>query len=295
MNIAHQLRSRLHVRRVEFVVWMRASSRRHSWWPPAVGSSITLLFGLWLEFRASSESLSRLGQMVFLVGGLGLVLIWVHATAGRQNQRRDLLSQVNSGISLDGCDFGGIDIVGAYLRERSMNSIRLAHARCRRVDFTGSQMHDAVLTRADLRNTQFNRVIGTELRAYRADLREARFDGADLSGAHFESADLRDADFGTATLFGADFRWSDLRGADLSRADITGVLLTGARCDDSTRWPQAMSASQLDARGAVLPYRTPTTPALAGDAANENGDHLHPVDDLPGVVEPSVGRFKSAS
>lgn len=95
-------------------------------------------------------------------------------------------------------------------------------------DFTGIDLHGAVLADADLRGATFAGgslrcvdLTGADLTG--ANLTEATLAHADLTGADLTRADLTDADAGYASLDGAT-----LTDAVLTAVDLTGVDLTGA-------------------------------------------------------------------
>ncbi len=236
----------------ERALLVRQGARRNSWWPVSIGIAFVLAVGLMLYFLATNAQAVRFGEILTAVGILAAFGLCIQVAMGTQARSRDLQAQINTGGPLDSSDFTSVDLTSAYLRNRSMNSVRFAHARCRQADFTGAHLHDAVFTRADLRRARLNAVEGSEIRCYRADLRDASFIGATLTDGKFEEADLRNVDLTDADLCGADLRHADLRGADLSSAQLTGVRFTGAVYDEQTRWPETMSSSQLEARGLDL-------------------------------------------
>jgi len=92
--------------------------------------------------------------------------------------------------NLHGVNLSGAELFGALLRE---------------VDFSA-----AVLSEADLRNS---------------DLRRANFTGASLKGAKLKSAILRYADFSETNLESADLSYADLNNAVLTRANLQGADL----------------------------------------------------------------------
>ncbi|MGV3722636.1 MAG: pentapeptide repeat-containing protein [Actinomycetota bacterium] len=80
-----------------------------------------------------------------------------------------------------------------------------------------------------------------------AELSGALLLGADLTGMRCTGANFRDARMMRACLIEADLATADLRGADLRGATLLGVDLTGARYDDSTRWPAQFDPSACGA------------------------------------------------
>jgi hypothetical protein len=65
-----------------------------------------------------------------------------------------------------------------------------------------------------------------------------------LVNADLRGADLRGAIAGTADLTDANLSDADLRGADFLDADLTNSILTGARYDAHTLWPDGFDPQQ---------------------------------------------------
>jgi hypothetical protein len=92
-----------------------------------------------------------------------------------------------------------------------------------------------------------------------AHLRRANLRGACFQHAHLEDADLREADLRGAELRNCNLEGTDLRGADLRGASLAGStaggkrwrqpLLTDARYDGQTEWPEGFDPAQ---HGAML-------------------------------------------
>ncbi len=111
----------------------------------------------------------------------------------------------------------------------------------------------------------------------RAYLPDANLAGAFLYGANLQGAILQNANLRGARLWNADLTGATLEGAQLQGADLTGVTgltppqLKGAKCDDTTKFPQHLraiaqaneQAARAQSNGAQL------APAAAnGNAAN---------------------------
>ncbi|NNE74143.1 MAG: pentapeptide repeat-containing protein [Acidimicrobiales bacterium] len=230
----------------------RDTIRRAVWVPLILAIGLIVGVGAVVVDRAPSETSRQAGLVLVGAGVLGAIVTWGFIIGESSRRRRDLQMQINTGNPLDSCDFSAANLDGSYLRNRQMNSIRLAHANLRKADFTGTVMADAVLTRSDARDARFDNIDGFDLHGFRADFRGARFFKANLQEAHFEEADLRDARFGDADLTGADMRKADLRGADLGSATVTAVKFDGALYDSSTVWPISMHGDfARSARGLV--------------------------------------------
>lgn len=82
-------------------------------------------------------------------------------------------------------------------------------------------------------------------------LRRAELAGWTLSHSRLCGFDLRDANLSGATLRCADLSGANLCGADLSTCDLEGAVLTGARYDERTRWPEGFLPDGAGARRAV--------------------------------------------
>jgi len=107
-----------------------------------------------------------------------------------------------------------------------------------RRDFKQSDLREADLRWANLRE---------------ADLREADLSWAKLRGADLREADLRWANLLGAKLSGADLRWANLREADLREADLREAELRGAKL---------RGAKNIDAVTAALLMRCPAEGAF---------------------------------
>jgi uncharacterized protein YjbI with pentapeptide repeats len=161
---------------------------------------------------------------------------------------------------------GGVPISGIMMFRSFVLAAVLAlaapavHAECtdspregvnwRRCLFDGSDLKNAPLAGAMLRDAAFTRAMldGADLSgadAYRAKFfsataRHAKLTGArlieaDLSRADFSGAVLRDADLRNAKLVQTVLKGADLTGAKLHGADLRDADLSGARWVDGER------------------------------------------------------------
>jgi uncharacterized protein YjbI with pentapeptide repeats len=122
---------------------------------------------------------------------------------------------------------------------------------------TGLNLHRAILERAVLTDTTFERcdarsalfalASADRVRFSACSLVLAEFQAASLCGSRFESGDAANADFSGADLTGAvlrdirldgaSFRGCNLDAADLSGVRLGGVVLEGAIYTPLTVWP----------------------------------------------------------
>ena len=101
----------------------------------------------------------------------------------------------------------------------------------------------------------------------------ANLAGAFLYGANLQGAILQDADLRGARLWNADLTDATLEGAQLQGADLTGVSgltppqLKGAKCDDSTKFPQHLRAIAQAARAQSNGHSNDAAPKSAPEVA----------------------------
>jgi hypothetical protein len=93
----------------------------------------------------------------------------------------------------------------------NIDDLRTALRAGRKIDASGTDLHNADLSHASL--------IGADLT------------GVNLSGASLTRSNLHWADFTRADLRNADFTRADLRGADLRQTQMAGTVLTGVLLD----------------------------------------------------------------
>jgi len=94
--------------------------------------------------------------------------------------------------------------------------------------FTGYELRRIVLSKADLRGSNFH---DTDLRG--SVFQGSYLNGADLSGADLESADLSGCDLKKADLRGSYLEGAKLYGANLRDADLYGANLYGVDLRDA--------------------------------------------------------------
>jgi Pentapeptide repeats (8 copies) len=120
-----------------------------------------------------------------------------------------------------------------------------------RVDLRGLQLDDARLTGAQMRHTN---LAGARLQKTQLD--RGDLEGADLRRANLEGTQLTEANLSSAYLQGANLRradlsHADLRGANLSDAILDGTMLTGARANDATIWPNGVDVERRRELGII--------------------------------------------
>lgn len=132
------------------------------------------------------------------------------------------------GADLSNSNLTDIDLTGADLREGNTISRRqipedrgsydpYAPIPPTQVDFSGSDLSNAVLTDVTAIDVDFSNTVltGSDLKG--ADLQNSCFKGADLSHADLSDVDMRDTDLGSAILLGVDMdAVSEMGGADLT-------------------------------------------------------------------------------
>ena len=123
-----------------------------------------------------------------------------------------------SGLELSGLDFSEADFSGSHL-----TGTRFLRSNLGRADFTRAGLEDADLTAADCTEACFDHAV-----LCRAKLEDTVFEKAAMMGADFTDGRARDACFVQAELAGAEFSRADLTGADFS-----GAVLDKARFSEA--------------------------------------------------------------
>jgi uncharacterized protein YjbI with pentapeptide repeats len=123
-----------------------------------------------------------------------------------------------SGLDLSGLNFSEADFSGVHL-----TGTRFLRSNLGRADFTRAGLEDADLTAADCTEACFDHAV-----LCRATLEDTVFEKAVMMGADFTGCRARDACFVQAELTGAEFSWADLTGADFS-----GAVLNQARFSEA--------------------------------------------------------------
>jgi uncharacterized protein YjbI with pentapeptide repeats len=149
-----------------------------------------------------------------------------------------------SGRNLSRLDLAGADLTGAKLRGTDLYESDLSRAA-----LNGADLHRANLWKADFSEVQL--LDGLDL--FHADLSaailfKAKIFVANLHGAHLQGADLREAEV-VADISRADLSAADLQGADLRGAQKLWevYLLSGAKYDLSTKWPEGFDPAEYGA------------------------------------------------
>ena len=134
---------------------------------------------------------------------------------------------VELGVSGGRVDFTGLDLHRAVLEQGCFDGGRGAVVSFRNVVALGASFDGAHLDGANLANGLLGRA------SFRgASLRGAVMSGCVAAGADFSGADLREARLVGAQRGGGMFAMADLGGADLE-----GSVLSGALFDAGTVWP----------------------------------------------------------
>jgi hypothetical protein len=125
------------------------------------------------------------------------------------------------------------DLRGADLHEAYLSRVDLRGAHLRGAHLNGAHLGGADLREANLRKTDLCEANLREANLSRAELNLAALNGAALNGAHLIKSHLVEAKLRKAVLSEADLSGADLGGADLSGAylhgtDLIGVNLSGA-------------------------------------------------------------------
>lgn len=123
-----------------------------------------------------------------------------------------------SGLDLSGLDFSGADFSGVHL-----TGARFFRSNLGKADFSQAGLEDADLTAADCAEACFDHAV-----LCRARLEDTVFEKAVMMGADFTGCRARDACFVQAKLTGAEFSRADLTGADFS-----GAVLDQARFSEA--------------------------------------------------------------
>lgn len=195
--------------------------------------------------RARGETPDLSGQDL---SGLDLAGLDLHGAnlAGAILRMADLTK-----ANLDGCHLQHADLYGANLSQASLQnadlsgatlskamlySTHLAHTDLEGADLSGSLLYTATLCGASL-----NKAILHDANLGRADLHEATLRNATLCGASCIEADLSQADLRDSALNGANLRGATLQGALLSAANLEDAVLTHARYDAATTWPESFT------------------------------------------------------
>jgi uncharacterized protein YjbI with pentapeptide repeats len=129
-----------------------------------------------------------------------------------------------SGADLSGADLRGANLQGANLRRANLQGANLWGADLHFHEYSSPDGEDITMENfrrtspgADLSEANLHEALLSE-----ANLINANFSGADLSNAYLKRAVLLNAQLVDANLSGADLSHTDLSLANLSQADLTG-------------------------------------------------------------------------
>lgn len=141
-------------------------------------------------------------------------------------------------VVLTGAHLASATLTGATFWEGDLSDVIAPDANFTAVKAVGTQVTNAVLTRAilvgadlahvDLSRASLLRANLTHADLSKAVLRHTSLEHADVSEANLEGADLTGADLVGVKLQGADLTGAQLGAADLAHADLTDARLTAA-------------------------------------------------------------------
>ena len=127
-------------------------------------------------------------------------------------------------------DLRDANIIGAFLREATLNEARLENANLQFAFLSEASLAGA---RLDWAKMELSTAIGANFSG--AQMSRTRLIEATLRRADFSAAHLAFSDFGGADLQGAVFRGADLEYASLYMADLRGADFTGAKNVDKIK------------------------------------------------------------
>jgi uncharacterized protein YjbI with pentapeptide repeats len=122
-----------------------------------------------------------------------------------------------------------------------LNQVHLKNATLKGIDFTCSDLEEAVLQGINLNNSSLKSVNLVQADLAQASLKNTDFSQANLyranlQRAYLESANLKQANLQEANLKQASLLKASLEGADLRGAKLRGTLFYGAYYDETTRF-----------------------------------------------------------
>jgi uncharacterized protein YjbI with pentapeptide repeats len=126
------------------------------------------------------------------------------------------------------------DVRAADLSGRDLHDLLLTNADVRWADFTEARIQ-ATFQHTHLAHADFGRAVLTGCRFWKARGINVRFERAALLRVHFEACSLFGANFRGAQLADTRFDDVDLTNADFSGAAFEGCTLRGARLNESQR------------------------------------------------------------
>jgi uncharacterized protein YjbI with pentapeptide repeats len=114
-----------------------------------------------------------------------------------------------------------------------------------KLDLSGANLSDAILTKADLSKAILNKA-----NFNKANLIDANLSGASLIGANLSDADLFKADFSSAILINVDLDSAYLRGINFSGAILRNTYLRGINFSSANL--SKANLNEADLMGAIL-------------------------------------------
>jgi tetratricopeptide (TPR) repeat protein len=145
-------------------------------------------------------------------------------------------AKVAAGQDLSNQDLSGRDFTGADITRTIFTGAQLRKTNLARTTAIGARFEKADMQQAYLRGANLEAAILTGARLNGAYLQRANLSLSDLTGARLNGANLTEA-----RLDGANLSNVDLRAANLRDCRLDGAVLTGARFDQLTRWPEGFS------------------------------------------------------
>ena len=126
------------------------------------------------------------------------------------------------------------DVRAADLSKRDLHDLLLTNADVRWTDFTEARLQ-ATFQHTNLAGADFSRAVLTGCRFWRARAQNTRFDRAALHRVRFEASSLFAASFAGAQLSEVRFEDTDLRGADFTGARLENCVLERVKLEESAR------------------------------------------------------------
>ena len=175
-----------------------------------------------------------------------------------KNANLEMAILVNANLTrsnLEGANLKRADLSGAImrfakleeadLRDADMRYVDLRNANLRYADLEGSNLQHISLNRANLRHANLSNTYGymavlTGANLKDSDLENAFLRGAVLQGANLTNANLTDANLANANLTNANLTNANLTNANLTDANLTNANLTNA------------NTTNVNIRGAIL-------------------------------------------
>jgi uncharacterized protein YjbI with pentapeptide repeats len=141
-------------------------------------------------------------------------------------------------LDLSGCilyarDFNHADLRGTNLQSSLLSDVHFGGANLEGANLEGANLRGANLEDANLEGANLEGAILQWANLQGAGLRGANLQRAHLQDANLQGADLRGADLQGAIFEGANLRGANLQGANLQGADLRGADLQGAILEET--------------------------------------------------------------